>query len=496
MILSKKSNRCSTMRSGQRVSRLICVLGSWIVISGCSPPALPRPAQQHSAEPSEAETQPVDTVNTPEIPPPPAAALGSFSEETTEALRVLFDLSVHGPRLDEAIEQLAATKDPRLGWLLADCLRFEMPAGNANQFAEAFVKLTQTTPLDNHNPWRSASNRLLAWDVPAPPEYLRWKRIVFEDVEPSWKYLFDDPQAELDWRHLTWGGVLMDERAIDATDQPCLRCIPALDHPAVVTAAEAEWPDAEVVFGLEFGDLHRAYPQRIMEVHEMVNDQLGDQHLALVYCTLCASAQVFNTDLISPEDRDLAESTSAAKFDCFELRTSGLLNRSNKLIYEYYTQSFVDMFSGRAISGPLRETGKTFRQSAVVRTTWRAWKNAFPGTTVLANQLPWGGTYAADPLQHRDDQGPIFPIGQPDDRLPPQRLVFGAALPDGTAVAFPIDAAQATLAAGRAVELAGYRVVQARGGLRIQTSEGQPVTSHTAFWFAWSQFHPGTKLWF
>jgi len=31
--------------------------------------------------------------------------------------------------------------------------------------------------------------------------------------------------------------------------------------------------------------------------------------------------------------------------------------------------------------------------------------------------------------------------------------------------------------------------------LRAQTSDGEEIPAHEAFWFAWSQFHPDTELW-
>jgi hypothetical protein len=42
--------------------------------------------------------------------------------------------------------------------------------------------------------------------------------------------------------------------------------------------------------------------------------------------------------------------------------------------------------------------------------------------------------------------------------------------------------------------LAGVELVEDGGGLRA-TFESEPIPSHQAFWFAWSQFHPSTLLW-
>ncbi len=99
-----------------------------------------------------------------------------------------------------------------------------------------------------------------------------------------------------------------------------------------------------------------------------------------------------------------------------------------------------------------------------------------------------------DPLGGRDDDGPIFPVGDVDPRLPVQELVLGVIAPDETPVAFPVGAALLALQAGEDVELAGVRVELDGGGLRAFI-DGTDAAGHEAFWFAWSQFQPGTLVW-
>ncbi|MFV2039749.1 MAG: hypothetical protein ACC660_05860, partial [Acidimicrobiales bacterium] len=67
-------------------------------------------------------------------------------------------------------------------------------------------------------------------------------------------------------------------------------------------------------------------------------------------------------------------------------------------------------------------------------------------------------------------------------------------LPGGATVAFPVDPARATLQNGAEVMLSGVAVELDGAGLRA-TLDGEPIASHQAFWFAWSQFHPDTDLW-
>jgi hypothetical protein len=98
-------------------------------------------------------------------------------------------------------------------------------------------------------------------------------------------------------------------------------------------------------------------------------------------------------------------------------------------------------------------------------------------------------------LRGRDDDGPIFPIGDVDERLPTQERVLGVFADDGTPVAFPVAAARATLEAGQAVSALGLELVPDASGLRAHRADGSEAVGHEAFWFAWSQFYPDTMLW-
>ncbi|MEE2636431.1 MAG: DUF3179 domain-containing (seleno)protein, partial [Acidobacteriota bacterium] len=307
-------------------------------------------------------------------------------------------------------------------------------------------------------------------------------RELFLLIEPRWAPFFDDVDSAIDWRAVAWGGVFIDDRSDATRGQICPRgCIPALDEPTVTDADGGAWyPDDALVFGIVVGDHARAYPKHIMEVHEMVNDTLGGRRLAIPYCTLCLSAQAYFTDTV-------------AEFQPL-LRTSGLLSRSNKFMYDIRTFSAVDTFTGEAISGPLLEAGVILEQTTVVTSTWGAWRREHPGTTIVAQDGGIGRSYPSDPLRGRDAAGPIFPVGDVDPRLGVHDVVVGVVDPNGVPIAFPVGAARLAVEAGEPVILAGVTLRRDSGGLRAFAGEAE-VPAHEAFWFAWSQFHPETRLW-
>ncbi len=423
---------------------------------------------------------------------PPAPDAPAAEAPLAPSLRADLEDAVDGltaGELDPAtVERISAGDDPRAAWLVSDLLRFVADPGASAELAAAFEGLTgvdaSADPTFALSPWQSITNHLIAWDLPAPPDYRELKGRLFTSVEPGWTPFFDDPDAAIDYRLLSWGGVLIDDRPLDDPD-PCPDgCIPALDDPELTDAAGGSWyPDDRLVFGVEVGGEAVAFPQNIMQVHEMVNITIDDRRLGIPYCTLCGSAQAYFTDRDTVDGEPLV------------LRTSGLLSRSNKFMYELQTSSAFDTFTGEALSGPLHDRGVELPQTTVVTGTWKEWRKAHPETKIVAEDGGIGRSYPLDPLAGRDDGGPIFPIGDADPRLPVQESVVGVIAADGKPVAFGADAARNALEGGGVVEAGGVALELDGGGLRAVASGGAELPTHEAFWFAWSQFHPNTVLW-
>ncbi|MBA3401955.1 MAG: DUF3179 domain-containing protein [Actinobacteria bacterium] len=423
------------------------------------------------------------------FPQAPTVPVGPLDPEIDAAITRLLPPALGGVLDTEVLGRIAKSGDARLGWLVSDLLRFYQESTVENDaLVSAFMRLTgvdvRSDPLFADGSWRAVTDHMLAWDLPAPPRYQERKAEVYLAVEPGWKPFFEDDESDIDWRWVAWGGVLIDNREL-GDPNPCFSgCIPALDDPALTRAAGGDWyPDDAVVFGVAFGGEAVAFPKNIMEVHEMVNISIGGRRLGIPYCTLCGSAQAYLID------------TVPARFEPLVLRTSGLLSRSNKLMYELNTRSAFDTFTGRAVSGPLRAAGVALEQTTVVTSTWGEWKEAHPDTRIVARDGGIGREYEEDPLGGRDDNGPIFPTGDVDPRLPVHVKVVGIVSPGDIPIAFSATEAAAELEGGEKVELSGVELVLDGGGLRAQTSDGEEIPAHEAFWFAWSQFHPDTELW-
>jgi len=413
---------------------------------------------------------------------PPAIPEGPLSETVQAAVQVAFidsmAQSTWGRDQAIALEEVSKSKDPRIVWIISDFMRFISERSLHAELADTASKLLGKE-LRDENHWGIVTDHLIAWDIPAPPDYLEAKRAIFTSLVPGWDKIF--VEGKIDWRHVSWGGVLIDDRQYDTTDELC-NCIPAADNPDVSTAEEATWLDDEdIVFGIEVNGEYRAYPRQIMEVREMVNDTLGGRHLGIPYCTLCGAAQAYYTDQL-PDGIDRPV-----------LRTSGLLIRSNKVMYDVNTYSVFDTFLGNAVTGPLAEKNLQLQQASVVTTDWGTWKKTHPETTVLVEALALGRDF--DFRNNRDANGPIFPIGDLDPRLPVHEDIIGVVTASGKPVAFQRSKAFVALKKGDVIAFENIRLQLDAGGIRAVDADGSDLGSHQAFWFAWSQFHPQTELW-
>ncbi|MEM8592929.1 MAG: DUF3179 domain-containing (seleno)protein, partial [Pseudomonadota bacterium] len=412
-----------------------------------------------------------------ELAPPLKAAVKTAFAESVAPIGSETQI-IWGPSQSDALETIATSGDPRLGWLIADLKRFIWQQDISQELSDAAAQLLGTE-WEEGDPWNQMIDHLIAWDIPAPPDYLNSKRIIYTTLLHGWERLF--VPGDIDWRLVTWGGVPVDARPFGETDIPC-PCIPAADNPEVSDAASATWlTDDAIVFGIEINGEARTYPLQIMEVRELVNDTLGGRDIAIPYCSLCGAAQAYFTD-------NMPEGIARPV-----LRTSGLLSRSNKVMFDLNTYSIFDTFRGIAVTGPLADRGITLAQVTVITTEWGTWKEEFPNTTVLVEALALGRNFNF--REGRDAGGPIFPVGDIDPRLRANEEVIGVPRTNGPPLAFPRGAALIALKGGNDVSLEGVRLRLEAGGLRAFDAAGTELVSHQAYWFAWSQFYEDTALW-
>jgi hypothetical protein len=163
--------------------------------------------------------------------------------------------------------------------------------------------------------------------------------------------------------------------------------IPSVDDPEFRSDYFGD-PDEEVIVVEgegEDGDEARAYPVRILNYHEIVNDQFGGDPIAVSWCPLCGSAVVYDREV---GDRVLT------------FGVSGKLADDDLVMYDRETESEWKQSLGEAITGELEGESLRVRPSAV--TTYERFREEYPDALVL--QRPGGESEASGP---GDDPEPI-----------------------------------------------------------------------------------------
>lgn len=257
--------------------------------------------------------------------------------------------------------------------------------------------------------------------------------------------------------------------------------IPSFTHPRYVIAKEATFlaPD-EPVIGIEFDGDARAYPLRILDLHEAVNDTVGGIPVAVTYCPLCDSSIVF--------DRRVGDET-------IEFGISGLLYNSNVLLYDRQRDKPERLWSQlmtESITGT--SPGRKLQTLPLEVTTWNDWRARHPDSQVLWTSHPPGPRAYQSYFARR---GLMFPVKLTDDRLPAKIPVLGV-WTTGVARAYPLSAFQQEENERELQEELGEHKFtlaynpQAKS-LRVVKSAAE-VKWMYAYWFAWYAFNPETEL--
>ncbi|MEW6044764.1 MAG: DUF3179 domain-containing protein [Thermoproteota archaeon] len=186
--------------------------------------------------------------------------------------------------------------------------------------------------------------------------------------------------------------------------------IPSIDNPKFVKAQDAQFlSDDELVIGLSMRGETKAYPLIILVWHEIVNDRLGDLPVAVTYCPLCFTTQVFERTIDGKET---------------EFGTSGKLYNSNLVMYDRNTDSMWSQALGKAIVGKL--TGFELKRIPFDLSRWSDWKKLHPDTLVLSADTGFSRPYGSDPYgDYYTDSRIIFPVKNADDRMHPKEIIVG-----------------------------------------------------------------------
>jgi hypothetical protein len=189
--------------------------------------------------------------------------------------------------------------------------------------------------------------------------------------------------------------------------------IPALTNPRTIPANSADYlRDTDVVLGMTINGESRAYPLRIMNWHEIVNDTLGGRRILVTFCPLCGTGIAFDP---------------VVDGEAIEFGVSGLLHNNDLLMYDRGTDapSLWQQALGEAVVGP--KTRTLLELLPITQTTWGEWKKTHPDTSALSAETGFDRNYNFNPYAGYDqDEGLLFPLfGEEDGRLSRKTKILG-----------------------------------------------------------------------
>lgn len=254
--------------------------------------------------------------------------------------------------------------------------------------------------------------------------------------------------------------------------------IPALSNPKKISIPEADQtlgPD-DLILGIISGHESVAYPIQILNWHEIVNDTVGGIPVVITYCPLCRTGIAFARTIDG---------------ETVEFGVSGLLYKSDLVMYDRKTKSLWSQIMGESIAGP--STGKTLKRLPVIYASWKEWKTANPKTKVATFDTGFDRDYSKDPYRGYGSSSEIyFPVGKVDERLHPKNLIFGLEK-DGNAVAVPLSVLKRKKKLNLGLGAHRVRIQYEEGPRAFIENEGE-IPGLVAYWFAWFAFHPETRL--
>ncbi|KAA3639342.1 MAG: DUF3179 domain-containing protein [Bacteroidetes bacterium] len=338
--------------------------------------------------------------------------------------------------------------------------------------------------------------------------YADFKAYLYSALDPAFYDYFHKrgQQTTIRLDEIVWGGVVQDG-------------IPPLRSPKMLSSAQATYlANSDVVFGLVIDGEARAYPKRILAWHEFFTDEIKDHSIAGVYCTLCGTVIIYDTEFNGVKH---------------ELGTSGFLYRSNKLMYDKATQSLWSTFLGKPVVGPLVGQDIELPAIPVETTTWGEWRGRYPDTQVLSLNTGHERNYDEGEAykEYYATDNLMFPVPSLDKRLPNKARVF---IPrpknyvtdplaisvkyltrkklhhdkigdqniliitesSGASRAYAINDQQfKSYKRGKLVDVNGEEWQVSEENLT--SPDGQQLTrlpAHEAFWFAWVNVFPDTRI--
>ncbi len=186
--------------------------------------------------------------------------------------------------------------------------------------------------------------------------------------------------------------------------------IPALENPDSKGVDEISYlSDNDIVIGFQSDGAARAYPLKILDWHEIINDDLNGKKVAIIYCPLTGTGIAWKRTING---------------EVTTFGVSGLLYNANLIPYDRLTDSNWSQMRLDCVNGPL--SGEVIETYHLVETTWKTWKEMFPNSTVVSTNTGFSRDYNRYPYgdYKTNNSKLLFPVSSTDSRIPGKERVL------------------------------------------------------------------------
>jgi hypothetical protein len=206
--------------------------------------------------------------------------------------------------------------------------------------------------------------------------------------------------------------------------------IKSIQYPNFIEYNVKDYPDDnfyvksdDLVLGVKLDDQIRTYPHRILDQHEVINDQIGNHKFSIIYCPLTGTGNVWNRELNGGETT---------------FGVSGFLHTSNIIPFDRSTNSLWSQLQGVSINGS--RIKEEIERYSFVETTFETWTQIYDIPFVMSDNTGIDRNYAEYPYgdYKTNNDFLIYPIQFDDNRLSRKERVHGIII-NGKAKAYRLS---------------------------------------------------------
>lgn len=180
--------------------------------------------------------------------------------------------------------------------------------------------------------------------------------------------------------------------------------IPSINEPKFVLASSVVdiEPD-ELVIVVSIDGETKIYPHRILDFHEVVNDQIGDNKITVSFCPLTGTTVGWYRLIDGNE----------SKFS-----VSGLLYNANLIVEDDFSRTKWSQVLSIGINGA--EVCNSLSRIPAIELPWQKALDYFPEAKVLSFSTGFSFNYLQTPLSYNQplDASTLIPVIHEDQRLP------------------------------------------------------------------------------